>query len=188
MKYLPFIVILFLSGSLVFAEIYRFKDENGVWHFSNINNDRRYTLYAPPSFGYSSATYIREYKEILEKASGKYNIDISLIKAVIKAESDFDSQAVSSVGAQGLMQLMPETSEDLEVEDPFDAEENILGGTQYLGILLKRYNNDKKLALAAYNAGPTNVDYYDGIPPFEETQTFVKRVLKYYEEYKSGNK
>ena len=112
-------------------------------------------------------------------------MDSSLIKAVIKAESDFDYQAVSGKGAQGLMQLMPETATDMEVRDPFNPEENILGGTRYLSLLLNRFDNNKSLALAAYNAGPENVENYQGIPPYPETQTFVKRVLNYYRKYRT---
>jgi soluble lytic murein transglycosylase len=86
------------------------------------------------------------------------------------------------------MQLMPETGRDMDVVDPFNAEENIFGGTRYLSLMLDRFKNDKSLALAAYNAGPENVAAYRGVPPFQETQTFIKRVLRYYDQYRSETK
>jgi soluble lytic murein transglycosylase len=169
------------------AEIYRYIDEDGVWHFTNIKTDRRYRLYISDSRK-SASEYIEEYEPIISKASKKYGVSSSLIKAVIKAESDFDHTAVSHKGAQGLMQLMPDTADAMEVENPFDPEENILGGTRYLSQLLKRYKKDTKLALAAYNAGPENVEPKMEIPPFPETKKFVRRVLRYYKAYKNKSK
>ena len=121
-------------------------------------------------------------------ASRRYGIETALIKAVIMAESAFDHKAVSRKGARGLMQLMPGTADHMDVNDPFDPKENILGGTRYLSLMLKRFNYDKRLALAAYNAGPETVDSYNGIPPYSETRTFIKRVLKYYNEFNAGAK
>ncbi|SFR80112.1 lytic transglycosylase domain-containing protein [Anaeromicropila populeti] len=115
--------------------------------------------------------------EFFQKASDKYGVPVELIKAVVKAESNFNANAVSSSGAQGLMQLMPATAEGLGVEDSFDPEQNIMGGTAYLAKMLKQFNGSVKLALAAYNAGPGNVTKYDGIPPFTETQNYVKKIL-----------
>ena len=117
-----------------------------------------------------------------------FKIEPFLIKAVIKAESDFDNRAVSRKGAQGLMQLMPDTANDMKVNDPLSPEENIFGGTRYLSLLLERFKNNRRLALAAYNAGPETVEEYGGIPPFPETRTFVKRVLRYCKQYESGPK
>ena len=173
--------------SLSFADIYRFKDERGVWHFSNINNDPRFRVYMrTPSYKKSASRYIRDYEQAINKASKKFRVEPSLIKAVIKAESDFDDAAVSHKGAQGLMQLMPETAWEMEVGDPLNPEENILGGTRYLSLMLERFKNNLHLALAAYNAGPENVEEYRGIPPFVETKNFVERVLKYYSLFGSG--
>jgi soluble lytic murein transglycosylase len=115
-------------------------------------------------------------------------VEPSLIKAVIKAESDFDHRALSEKGAQGLMQLMPETAGDMKVEDPFNPEENIFGGSRYLSLMLERFGNDKRLALAAYNAGPERVEEFKGVPPFQETRSFVERVLYYYQQYRSGKR
>jgi soluble lytic murein transglycosylase-like protein len=180
--YLTAIVLFIASASdTVSADIYRFKDENGVWHFSNINNDSRYRLYL--RYHNNPKLYISDYSSAIQEASEKYGVDTSLIKAVIHAESAFDPSATSSNGAKGLMQLMPYTAEDLavNVDDPT---ENIFGGTKYLSMMIKRFNKIEH-ALAAYNAGPENVETYNGVPPFEETKTFIRRVLDYYKQYKS---
>lgn len=116
--------------------------------------------------------------DIFAEASSRYHVPENLLKAVAKAESGFRANAVSSCGAQGVMQLMPGTAKSLGVDDPFDAEQNIMGGAKYLGGLLNQYG-DEKLALAAYNAGSGNVKKYGGIPPFPETQNYVRKVLGY---------
>lgn len=186
-------IFLLSAASVVFfadlglADIYRYQDEKGVWHFTNIRSDRRYSLYLRTTRKKPSE-YIRNYDWMITDASRRFNVDPLLIKAVIRAESDFDSNAVSHKGAQGLMQLMPETASDMKVQNPFNPEENILGGTRYLSLLLERFKDDKRLAIAAYNAGPEKVKSYQGVPPYRETETFVKRVLRYYDQYKSGKK
>ena len=116
---------------------------------------------------------------IFEAASKKYGVPVNLLKAVAKTESNFNSKAVSSCGAMGIMQLMPATAKALGVLDPFDPEQNIMGGAKYLSQMLKEFDGKTELAVAAYNAGPGNVKKYNGIPPFKETQSYISRVLEY---------
>ncbi|MFO7783541.1 MAG: lytic transglycosylase domain-containing protein [Thermodesulfobacteriota bacterium] len=166
------------------ADIYRFQDENGVWRYTNIKNDSRYRLFIK-SREEKAIEYIDKYSSIIEQASNMFNVDSSLIKAVIKAESAFNHRAVSHKGAQGLMQLMPATADLMRVNDPFDPTENIFGGTKYLSGLLDRFGHNMELAVAAYNAGPEAVVRNNGIPPYQETRIFVRRVIRYYNGYLS---
>lgn len=121
---------------------------------------------------------------LIRRTARRYRVDPHLVKAVVAAESNFDTLAVSEKGAQGLMQLMPATAREMGVQRPFRPSENIQGGVRYLKTLLERYEA-VDLALAAYNAGPVAVDRYGGIPPYAETETYVKRVLRFYREYRS---
>lgn len=122
------------------------------------------------------------YDALIERTARRYGVPAALVKAVVKTESNFQRHAVSSKGAQGLMQLMPGTASDLGVEDPFSPEDNLWGGTRYLKAMIDRFG-DWRHALAAYNAGPGAVDQYGGIPPYRETREYVERVLHYYRRY-----
>ncbi|MBO5279518.1 MAG: lytic transglycosylase domain-containing protein [Lachnospiraceae bacterium] len=117
--------------------------------------------------------------DVFLRAAETYQVPVNLIKAVAKTESNFNPNAVSCCGAQGVMQLMPSTAAGLGVTDPFDAEQNIMGGTKYLSQMMDLYDGDVKLTLAAYNAGAGNVAKYGGVPPFKETQAYVERVMEY---------
>lgn len=116
---------------------------------------------------------------IFEEAASRFQVDVNLLRAIGKAESGFNPSAVSQAGAMGVMQLMPATAGSLGVSDPFDARQNIMGGASYIAGLIRQYNGDVSLALAAYNAGSGNVERYGGIPPFAETQAYVEKVMGY---------
>ena len=119
------------------------------------------------------------------RASSQYGVDASLLKAVARAESCFDPSAISSAGAKGLMQLMPPTAAEMGVRDIHDIEQNLQGGARYLAAMLARYANNQELALAAYNAGPGNVDKYNGVPPFSETQRYIVSVKAFKDRYQA---
>lgn len=125
---------------------------------------------------------------LIEKYSNKNGLDKDFVKALVKQESGFNPNATSKCGAMGLMQLMPATAQGLGVSNAYDVEQNIAGGTKYLKSMIDRFDGDAKLALAAYNAGPNAVKKYGGIPPYQETQNYVKNVLSIYENMKGGNK
>ena len=129
----------------------------------------------------TSLTVPTDLRSIFEEAANTYGVDVNLLTAIAKQESNFTADATSSSGAMGIMQLMPATAQGLGVSDAYDPYENIMGGAKYISQLLSRYDGDVSLALAAYNAGSGNVAKYGGIPPFAETQNYVSKVLGYYQ-------
>lgn len=174
------------------ADIYKYVDENGVLHFTDtpISGGKmelfikdRSNSKSSYSQDYRSYYTSDEFNDIIEEAASANNVSSSLIKAMIKVESNFNPNAVSPKGAKGLMQIMPGTMRDLNIENPFNPYENVMGGSKYIRDLLRRFNNELTLALAAYNAGPGMVEKYKNIPPFEETIGYVQKVLHFHRMY-----
>lgn len=165
-------------------QVYTYVDARGVTHFTNIPNDSRYVAVPMPRKAHRRprAPQNRGYDGLIQSTAVEHSLSPALVKAVIAAESNFNQVAVSKKGAQGLMQLMPETAAELGVKNAFAADQNVDGGARYLREMLDRYD-DLGSALAAYNAGPTAVDRYRGIPPYPETRDYVDRVLTYYRHY-----
>jgi soluble lytic murein transglycosylase-like protein len=179
--------LFFLCMGSAFADIYRYIDKLGVVHFTNVPTSSNYKLYIKEKpKKVRPGIHTKKYDNMIRKAQKKYGVEFSLIKAVIKVESDFNSRAVSKKGAKGLMQIMPDNFKSLAVKDPFNPYQNIMGGVLYLQRLLKRYKYKLPMALAAYNAGPEAVDKYKKIPPYEETQNYVKKVMETYSRYKKS--
>ena len=175
------------AANVAHADIYKYVDKEGVLHLTNVPSDHnaKYVMILKEKrILFQPNLDVNKYDYLITKAADKFKLDSALIKAVIKAESNFNHRAVSPVGAQGLMQLMPATAADLKVEDSFHPEKNIEGGARYLRYLLNTYNGDLTLALAAYNAGERAVAKYNyNVPPYRETQNYVKRVFSFYKSY-----
>ena len=174
-------ITVFSWISILHADIYRYIDSNGVLHFTNVPVSSGYQLYIEEHPERDSKPKVLDkYDRLIRFASKRHGIDFLLVKAMIKAESNFDPWAVSGKGAMGLMQIMPHNFNLLKINDPFNPRENILGGTRYLKALMKRFDGKLPLALAAYNAGPSVVDRYRRIPPYTETENYVKKVMMFY--------
>jgi len=181
------VILLLLAGVPVSADIYMYRDADGVMHFTNTPSSPEYRIYIrSPKPRFNSPANIDKYDRIIKAASRRHGVDFSLLKAIIQAESSFDPQAVSKKGARGLMQIMPQNYPALNIIDPFDPQQNIMGGTRYFRTLYDRYNGQLALTLSAYNAGPTIVDRYQCIPPIPETERYVEKVLRYYRHYKNS--
>jgi soluble lytic murein transglycosylase-like protein len=180
------------------ADIYKHVDKDGVIHFSNQPSSRAaggqlymrttdkkknragLTPFAPSDV---SPERFSRYDEHIRQAATLYQIPEALVRAVVMVESNFDPRAVSHAGAQGLMQMMPETAARMEVRDSFDPRENIFGGVRYLRVLANLFNGDLELTVAGYNAGEGAVMRHGGIPPYEETQDYVVKVIGYYRRF-----
>jgi soluble lytic murein transglycosylase len=182
-------ILFFLISaySSVHADIFMYIDESGVMHFTNTptSNEYEYKIYIKERTAVSRNFHTTsKYDHFISDAAKQTGVDSRLLKAMIKAESDFDPRAVSRKGAMGLMQIMPENFKMLDLENPFDPWQNIRAGAQYFKKLYERFNGKLALTLAAYNAGPTAVDRYKRIPPYQETEEYVRRVLRYYRTFK----
>jgi len=173
------------------ADIYRFIDKDGVAHFTNTPGNAKAQLYLreapkprPPAKASRKAE--RWVFDYAERCSLANNLSPALVKAIIRAESNGFRLAVSPKGAQGMMQLMPFTAKRLNVSDPFDPIENIEGGVKYIKELLATFGGNVRQAVAAYNAGPAAVKKYGGVPPYDETRLYVRKVMTYYRQYQAG--
>ena len=195
------LLLVALASEEAHADIYVYTDKDGVQHVTNKRPvGRKYELYArstpkkkrrrsvtpvPPSD--RSLERFTRYDVFIRQAATLYQIPEELVRAVIKVESDYDPRAVSTAGARGLMQLIPETALRMQIRDSFDPKSNIFAGTRYLRVLANTFNGDLELTIAGYNAGEGAVIRYRGIPPYEETQRYVLKVLQYYHRYRTMN-
>jgi soluble lytic murein transglycosylase-like protein len=180
------LVLTILAAAPAAAQIYVWKDPSGGVHFSDHprhSGFTRHRLGPDPLLVARAARARTAWDPLIRRASASHGVPAGLIKAVIHAESAFDSTAVSPKGALGLMQLMPATAGDLGVDDPLDPWQNIEAGTRYLRYLMGRFPEQLPYALAAYNAGPQQVMRYEGVPPFGETRGYVRRVMRLYRRY-----
>lgn len=190
------IFFVMLTAGSVIADIYRYEDEEGIVHFTDAPTDKRFKIFIRDlkkdkelrtKLKYeSSIINSNEFEQLIKASSEKYGVNPSLVKAVIHAESGYNPNAVSRKGASGLMQLMPSTAKSLKVADRFNPKDNVEGGVKYLRFLLDTFRGDVSLAVAAYNAGLTKVAKYGGIPPYNETRTYVSRVLSYMKSYQES--
>ena len=169
-----------LTPSDLRAEVYQYVDATGTIALTNVPTDVRYRRIELDSSPLHIMVPERELAPVIARHSRQHQLHPALIRAIIKAESNFDSHAISRAGAVGLMQLMPQTAVRLDVRDLYDPDDNVGGGTKYLRQLLDRFHGNLPLALAAYNAGENVVDRYQSLPPIDETRQYVRRVLRYY--------
>jgi soluble lytic murein transglycosylase len=184
-------VAMLAVADRVSAEIYMYRDRQGALHFSNAPADPGYQRWAPRTGGFKVSTRRmakdrerrKAFDPIIADAAQRHRVDAALVKAVIRAESDFIPYARSPKGALGLMQLMPATARMHNVWSVFEPKSNIEGGVRHLRLLLDQYNGNVRLALAAYNAGGGAVQRHGGIPPYPETVQYLEKVLRFREQY-----
>lgn len=180
-----FVVLTFFVIPSLQADIYVYRDNQGVLHFSNVPTSLGYTNYMnESSLDSISASQDASYDDLIAEAANKNKLSFHLLKALIHVESYFNPYAISKKGALGLMQIMPENLATLNIEHPFDPRENVMGGASYLKNMMKRFDGKLELALAAYNAGPSAVEKYSAIPPYRETREYVQKVISLYNRYK----
>lgn len=196
--YISLYAMISLATVVSAADFYVYKARDGTtWYTDHRLPHSSYTLLAkihrsPASVSCGDAKPItmehraQNHAAVIKRYSQTYNVDHLIVKAMIRVESCFDKYAVSRVGAKGLMQLTAATAKRMGVRNVFNAQDNIRGGIRYFSEMMEKFGQNTKLALAAYNAGPEAVEKYNGIPPFEETQRYVRRVIKIYELYKTS--
>ena len=185
---LMLLTLLLVMPVTVTADIYMFVDKDGVTHFTNTPTSPKFQMFIKGRHPRSGSTLNKtRYDHLIKKAARKFNVSFSLIKAIIEVESGYNARAVSSKGARGLMQIMPSHFNELNISDPFEPFQNIMGGTRYLTKLMHQYKGNVAHALAAYNAGPGAVDKYNGIPPFRETRNYVRKVMALHRIYRLNN-
>ena len=191
-----FVFACLLGSQSLLAEVYKFTDKDGIVHYTNVRPaNQKVVTFSFPCYASDSTCNQLDWEKIplnrgafneeIEAAAEVFSVDGALIRAIIHAESAYQPDALSPKGAQGLMQLMPATQEELQVVDVFDPLSNIEGGTLYLSQLLEQFDQNVELAAAAYNAGPGAVLQYDGVPPYKETREYVRRVKILYRRYRS---
>lgn len=185
--------------SVLHAEIYKYTDKDGMVNYTNIKpaNQQDVKTFSFPCYvsdpkcqqlDWERIPLNRQaFSEVIEATAQVFTVDESLIRAIIHAESAYQPEALSPQGAQGLMQLMPATQKELQIENVFDPVSNIEGGTRYLARLMKEFDQNIDLAAAAYNAGPGAVRKYGGIPPYKETREYVRRVKILYRRYRTDS-
>ena len=186
------VVVLGLPATAA-AEVYSWVDDDGVIHFTNVApNGTRPVVNTENTFSWRDdlgamrrihKVDVSRYDGLIREAARYYSLPPAFVKAVVAAESAFEPTAVSNAGALGLMQLMPKTATAMRVRDVFDARANVYGGVRYLRLMANHFAGDVRMTAAAYNAGPDAVETANGVPPFAETRTYVKRVLKLYNHY-----
>ena len=192
------ILLVFAGFQSAHADVYKFIDEDGMVNYTNVKptGQANVKTFSFPCYASDNKCNQLDWESIplnrnafaheIQAAADVFTVEASLIRAIIHAESAYHADALSPKGAQGLMQLMPATQKDLQVEDAFDPLSNIEGGTLYLSRLLERFDQDIALTAAAYNAGPGAVSKYSGIPPYKETREYVRRVKILYRRYSSA--
>jgi len=189
-KYLVVLVaalVLFAAVPFLYADIYMYVDEDGTTCFTNlVPPTPKYQVIIKERKRFSKSYSTDRYDKHIREASRIHGVSFPLLKAIMKAESDFNPKAVSKKGAKGLMQIMPSNFKILGIQDPFNPRENVMGGALYLRQMLDRFKGKIHLALAAYNAGPDSVNRSGGIPPIRETEDYVNKVMEYYRIFREG--
>ncbi|MDG2305977.1 MAG: lytic transglycosylase domain-containing protein [Candidatus Binatia bacterium] len=189
--------LLLCPGTAPGDDVFTYRAPNGVQHFTNVPTTKKFKAFAPPSQrltllslkreapkpAWTKLRVGREMREMIATTAYRFDLEPALMHAVVRAESGFNPQAVSRAGARGLMQLMPATALEVGVRDVFHPQDNLNGGASYLRGLIDRYSGDVHLALAAYNAGPGAVESHGGVPPYAETQEYLRRVFRFRQEY-----